>query len=113
MLSRDEHSEVITKIRDTIGEQNSALISDELLDLVANYDSIITEIGDKNKEVEDIKEEKEKIKQENEELLKVNGKLFQKVTTKIDDINDEIKDKKEDEEISIDEIIDEKGNFIE
>ena len=59
------------------------------------------------------KEEKDKIKQENEELLKVNGKLFQKVTTKIDDINEEIKDKKEDEEISIDEIIDEKGNFIE
>lgn len=110
MYSKDEQRQVIDNIKKTIGEQNSALIYDDLANLITNYDVTLDDINEKDEEIK-------KIKAENDELLKVNGKLFQKVTSKVDDKPDfNIDNNKNNVDkphtITLDEVFDEKGNFI-
>lgn len=109
MYSKDELKQVIDNIKKTIGEQNSALINDDLANLITNYDVTLDDINVKDDEIK-------KIKAENDELLKVNGKLFQKVTSKVDDKPDfNIDNNKNNDKphtITLDEVFDEKGNFI-
>ena len=105
MLSKEEFEQLINKIKEGLDETQSALISEDLLAIVSNYNNAVDSI-------EEMKTENEKLKSDKEELLKVNGKLFQKIGFEKDEEEPEAEGtKKEVEEIKIEDIIDEKGDL--
>ena len=104
MLSKEEFETLINKIKDGIDETTSALISEDLLAIVSNYNSVVDSI-------EEMKTENEKLKADKEELLKVNGKLFQKIGFEKTEEETTEEEKDEVEEIKIEDIIDEKGDL--
>lgn len=107
MLSIDELKTLIDKIKEGLDETASALISEDLLSIVSTYQLALDEIAKKSEELE-------KLVSDNEELLKVNGRLFQKIGFEEDikDDSEELKSEGEEEEITLDEVIDEKGELI-
>lgn len=107
MISIDELKVLIDKIKEGLDETQSALISEDLLSIVSNYQLAIDELAK-------VTEELDKIKADNEELLKVNGRLFQKIgfDEDIKDESAELGSENEEEEITLDEVIDEKGELI-
>lgn len=107
MLSIDELKTLIDKIKEGLDETASALISEDLLSIVSTYQLALDEIAKKSEELE-------KLVADNEELLKVNGRLFQKIGFEEDikDESEELSSEGEEEEITLDEVIDEKGELI-
>ena len=107
MLSKEEFEKLINNLRDKLDETTVALVSEEVLALLSNYNNGFDEY---TKSVE----EANKLKSEKEELLKVNGKLYQRIgfdeEKKDDKFNED--DSTEDEEIKIEDVIDEKGELI-
>ena len=104
MLSKEEFEQLINKIKEGLDETQSALISEDLLAIVSNYNNAVDSI-------EEMKTENEKLKSDKEELLKVNGKLFQKIGFEKEEEPEAEETKEEDEEIKIEDIIDEKGDL--
>lgn len=106
MLSIDELKVLIDKIKEGLDETQSALISEDLLSIISNYQLAIDELAKVNEELG-------KIKADNEELLKVNGRLFQKIGFE-EDIKDESAElpSETEEEVTVEEVIDEKGEII-
>lgn len=108
MLSKEDFEKLVNKIKDGLDETTSALISEDLLSVISNYNMAIDSI-------EETKTENEKLKADKDELLKVNGRLFQKIGFDKEDAEDDgKKEEKEDdkEEIKIEDVIDEKGEII-
>ena len=107
MLSIDELKVLIDKIKEGLDETASALISEDLLSIVSTYQLALDEIAKKSEELE-------KLVADNEELLKVNGRLFQKIGFEEDikDESEELKSENEEDEITLEEVIDEKGELI-
>lgn len=106
MLSKEEFEKLIDNLRSKLDETTVALVSEELLALLSNYNNGFDEY---EKSVEEV----EKLKSEKEELLKVNGKLYQRIGFDKEDEEkkeDNIEDNKE--EIKIEDVIDEKGDLI-
>lgn len=102
-----EELETLTNgMRERLGEENSALVSEDLLNVLSSYKASLEKIAE-------LTSENEKLKADKEELLKTNGKLFQKIGFEKEEEGEEIK---EDEEVSteeiIEELIDEKGEII-
>lgn len=106
MYSIDELKVLIDKIKEGLDETTSALISEDLLSIISNYQLALDKIAE-------VTEELNKVKVDNEELLKVNGRLFQKIGFE-EDIKDESAElpSEENEEITLEEVIDEKGDLI-
>lgn len=105
MLNKEEFEKLINKIKDGLDETTSALISEDLLAIVSNYNNAVDS-------VEEMKTENDKLKADKEELLKVNGKLFQKIGFEKDEEESRAEEAKEEvEEIKIEDIIDEKGDL--
>lgn len=105
MLNKEEFEALINSIKDRLDETTSALISEDLLSIVSNYTLALDEISKNVEEIETLKADKD-------ELLKVNGRLFQKVGFDKEEKEDAEPVESEEEEISIEEIIDEKGELI-
>lgn len=104
MLSKEEFEQLINKIKEGLDETQSALISEDLLAIVSNYNNAVDSI-------EEMKTENDKLKSDKEELLKVNGKLFQKIGFEKDEEEPSTEENEEVEEIKIEDIIDEKGDL--
>lgn len=106
MLSKEDFEKLVNKIKDGLDETTSALISEDLLNVISNYNMALDS-------VEETKTENEKLKADKDELLKVNGRLFQKIGFDKEESED-VKEEKEDdkEEIKIEDVIDEKGEII-
>ena len=104
MLKKEEYETLINKIKDNIDDTQGALISEDLLSVVSNYNSALDEIDKINKENETLKKDKD-------ELLKVNGKLFQKIGFEKEEEKPTLVEK-EQPEIKIESIINEKGELI-
>ena len=106
MLSKEEFEKLINTIKDGLDETASALISEDLLNVVANYNEAVDG-------TEEIKAENEKLKADKDELLKVNGRLFQKIGFEKEDEGEQTPEEKDDdvEEIKIEDVIDEKGEI--
>lgn len=106
-MSKDEFAKIIDALKEKLDETTNALVSEELLAILSAYN---TAVDDNETSVAEI----EKLKGEKEELLKVNGKLYQKIGFDKEDESDPepTEDEEEKEEISIDDVIDEKGDLI-
>lgn len=107
MLNIDELKVLVEKIKEGLDETTSALISEDLLNIVSNYQLALDKIAE-------ITEEVDKLKVDNEELLKVNGRLFQKIgfDEDIKDESAELPSEEKEEEITVEDVIDEKGELI-
>ena len=107
MLNIDELKVLVEKIKEGLDETASALISEDLLNIVSNYQLALDKIAE-------ITEEVDKLKTDNEELLKVNGRLFQKIgfDEDIKDESAELPSEEKEEEITVEDVIDEKGELI-
>ena len=106
MLSKEEFEKLVNNLRDKLDETTTALLSEELLALLSNYNNGFDEY---EKSIEEV----EKLKGEKEELLKVNGKLYQRIGfDKEETIEENKDDTKDEEEIKIEDVIDEKGELI-
>ena len=104
MLKKEEYETLINKIKDNIDDTQGALISEDLLSVVSNYNSALDEIDKINKENETLKKDKD-------ELLKVNGKLFQKIGFEKEEEKPTLP-QEEQPEIKIEDIINDKGELI-
>ena len=106
MYSIDELKVLIDKIKEGLDETQSALISEDLLSIISNYQLALDKIAE-------VEEKIESLTKDNEELLKVNGRLFQKIGFE-EDIKDESAElpSEENEEITVEDVIDEKGEII-
>ena len=104
MLKKEEYETLINKIKGNIDDTQGALISEDLLSVVSNYNSALDEIDKINKENETLKKDKD-------ELLKVNGKLFQKIGFEKEEENLTLP-LEEQAEIKIEDIINDKGELI-
>lgn len=106
MLTKEEFEKIITNTRDKLDEKSQALISEDMLGIMGNVNSLLTTLNDKDQELE-------KIKKENDELLKVNGRLFQKIGFEKEEKTETLPFKEEVvEKIGIDNLINEKGDLI-
>jgi negative regulator of genetic competence, sporulation and motility len=103
-MSKEELETLVNKIKDGLDETASALVSEDLLAIVSNYNLLVDSIAEKDVELAKLKEEKE-------ELLKVNGRLFQKIGFDKEEAEEETAEDKAEEEIKIEDIIDEKGDL--
>lgn len=104
MISREEFENLVNGLKSKVDETTGALISEDLLQIIANYTLAIDEINKLNESVT-------KLNGEKEQLLMVNGKLYQQIG--FDDKSDANNEKgNESEEISIDDIISEEGELI-
>lgn len=103
-MTKEQHNAIIENIKATAGEQSGALIADDLVTLMNDYSVILLQ-------TEDLTNQVNLLTQEKSDLITANGKLFQKVGfEKAEELPD---DKKSEEEIiSVDDIINEKGEMI-
>lgn len=106
MMSYEELETLVNEIKGKLDETTGALISEDLLNIISNYKLGIDEVSRLSEEVETLKSEKD-------ELLKVNGRLFQKVgfdkeeVEKEEETSDDVS-----EELTVEDVIDEKGEII-
>lgn len=106
MMSYEELETLVNEIKDKLDETTGALISEDLLNIVSNYKLGIDEVSRLAEEVETLKTEKD-------ELLKVNGRLFQKVGfDKEEEEKEEETSEDGSEELTVEDVIDEKGELI-
>lgn len=104
MISREEFENLVNGLKSKVDETTGALLSEDLLQIIANYTLAIDEINKLNESVT-------KLNGEKEQLLMVNGKLYQQIG--FDDKSDTNETGNEsEEEISIDDIINEEGELI-
>ena len=104
-MDKDGFNGLISKIRTSIGDEASALNSEDFLGVISAYNNLYDEREQRDEEIN-------KLKATNDELLKTNGKLFMQIGFN-DPQPSSVEDRlpKEERKLSIDEIIDEKGGF--
>lgn len=106
MLTKEEFESLISSIKEKLDETTQALVSEDLLGVLSSYSNAVDEIAS-------LGEKLTKLEGDNAELLKVNGKLFQKIGFENEEQEEVLpEDEVKEEEISIEEIIDEKGELI-
>lgn len=105
MISKEDFENLINALREKLDETTSALVSEEVLAILADYNNGFDEYQNALDEVN-------KLKNEKEELLKVNGKLYQKIGFDKEEKKEEDEADSTDEKIEVEDVIDEKGDII-
>ena len=106
MLTKEDFEKIITDTRDKLDEKSQALVSEDMLGIMGNYNSLLTTLNDREEELK-------KLKSENDEILKVNGRLFQKIGFEKEEKKELMPIKEEVvEKIGINNLINEKGEMI-
>lgn len=106
MLTKEEFESLISSIKEKLDETTQALVSEDLLGVLSSYSNAVDEIANLGEKIT-------KLEGDNAELLKVNGKLFQKIGFENEEEQEVLpEDEVKEEEISIEEIVDEKGELI-
>ena len=104
MLSYEELETLINSIKEKLDETTSALVSEDLLNIISNYKLGIDKIAELSNNIE-------KLQKDKDELLKVNGRLFQKVGFD-KEVEEEKIEEPATEELKVEDVIDEKGELI-
>ena len=105
----EKFNETINHIKEKVGEENSALISDELISLMTEHKSLTEQNNEQAEQITTLKAEKD-------DLVNANAKLFRRIgfedeqkTTFAQDNNQQNEEVKE---IQIGDIINDKGDII-
>ena len=94
MISKEDFENLVNALREKLDETTSALVSEEVLAILADYNNGFDEYQNALDEVN-------KLKNEKEELLKVNGKLYQKIGFDKEEKEDDKNEDDNKEEIKI------------
>lgn len=105
MLNYEDFETLVNSIRDSLDDVSKANASENFITVLSNYKMALEDINSKLEEIN-------KLTGEKEELLLVNGKLYQKVGMDLVEDDKKEDDNTNDDVVSIEEIIDEKGDFI-
>lgn len=106
MLTKEDFEKMINDTRDKLDKQSQAIISEDMLGIMGNYNSLLTTLNDRDQELE-------KLRNENDELLKVNGRLFQKIGFDKKEEKESLPlENKVEEKIGLENLINEKGELI-
>ena len=106
----DKFNETINHIKEKVGEENSALISDELISLMTEHKSLTEQNESSAKQIETLKSEKD-------DLVNANAKLFRRLgfedeqETTFNRAN-QTEQSQEVEEIKIGDIINNNGDIL-
>ena len=101
---KNEELEVITNsIKETLGEESTALIADSLGLLMSENTRVYNSIVAKDKEIDQLKEK-------NDRLVNANANLLQRVPIATPEPKKEVV-KEEKKKLSLRDCFDEKGNF--
>lgn len=105
-MDKEQFQKLMDKIKTSLGAENTAIVSNELAQVMSIYPASLDEVQKLKNEIEELKKEKEN-------LITVNGQLLQRVgfDSKQNDSDEVITEKAEDV-ISFDDVIDEKGDLI-
>lgn len=105
----DKFNETINHIKEKVGEENSALISDELINLMTEHKALTEQSNEQAEQINTLKSEKD-------DLVNANAKLFRRLGFEDEEQTHFIQNPTEQEtevkEISIGDIINEKGDII-
>ena len=110
-MNESQLDELFNNVKEKIGEENYALISDDVLNIRSG---LITQINDSKVKDDKISE----LEKKREELLIANGNLYQKI--QFDQNQNQTNNnsflnnlqQKEEQKIELSDFIDEKGGFI-
>lgn len=102
-MKEEDIKQITDSIKEKLGEENSALIADDLGLLLTKNIEVQKELVDKENTINDYKDK-------NEKLVLANGKLLQSVPMGIDN-NPKIDDLSSSEPFNFKSLFDEKGNF--
>ena len=106
MLTKEDFENLINETRDKLDDKSKALVSEDMLGIMGNYNSLLTTLNDRDQELE-------KLRSENDELLKVNGRLFQKIGFDKKEEKETLPlENKVEEKIGLENLINEKGELI-
>ena len=102
---KNEELEVITNsIKETLGEESTALIADSLGLLMSENTRVYNSIVAKDKEIDQLKEK-------NDRLVNANANLLQRVPIAETDSKKEPVKEESKKRLSLEDCFDEKGNF--
>lgn len=96
--------DITNSIKEKLGEENIALISDDLGDLLSENSNTISTINDLNKKVSDMQEK-------NEMLVKANSRLLSQIPMEVEDTKEQKEEKETPKIFSIKDVFDERGHF--
>lgn len=103
-MNKEEFETLINSVKEKVNETDSALISEDLLGIVGNYYSALDKI-------DEVQAKNEKLEKDNKDLIMANGRLFQKIGFQTEAKSFDVQEQDEDEEIRLEDIIDEKGEY--
>lgn len=103
-MDDDKILELTGKIENTLGKENSAMISDTIGEILTGNTANMKAIADRDAEIKSLKEK-------NEKLVAANGALLQRVPMGFDNPSPKKEVKEEPKEISLKDAFDSKGNF--
>lgn len=102
-MNQEEFTNVTNSLKEKLGTENTALISDELASIINNSNSMYQTIEEQNNTIN-------KVRQEKEDLINTNGKLLQQIPVGFEKENKEDK-KEEKKNVSFKDFFDENGKF--
>ena len=103
-----DFEQMINAMRDKLDDATKGKVSEDLIAILGEYRS-------QKQNLEDAQTSNKKLKADNEELLKTNGRLFQQIGFNKSDkatFNGEEEPTKKEPTLTIEDIIDSKGNII-
>ena len=105
MLTKEDFEQLISSMKEKLDETMQALLSEDLLGVLASYNNALDKIAELDEKVV-------KLEGDKEELLKVNGSLFQKIGFDKEEEKVEMENVDDGEKLEIEDVIDEKGELI-
>lgn len=103
-MKEEDIKQITNSIKEKLGEENSALIADDLGLLLTKNIEVQKELVDKENTINDYKDK-------NEKLVLANGKLLQSVPMGIDNNSKTDDSSSSSEPFNFKSLFDEKGNF--
>ena len=109
VLYMDKFNETINHIKEKVGEENSALISDELISLMTEHKALTEQNTEQTEQINTLKSEKD-------DLVNANAKLFRRLGFEDEQqttfVQNTTVQQPEVKEIELGDIINEKGDII-
>lgn len=97
--------ELTAKIEETLGKENSAMISDTLGEIITGNSENMKAIADRDSKIKSLQDR-------NEKLVSANGALLQKIPMERSIDKEESSKKEAPKKINLKDAFDAKGNFI-
>lgn len=101
-MNQEEFNNLTNSLKEKLGDENTALISDELASIINNSNSMYQTIRNNEDTIT-------KIKKEKEDLISTNGKLLQQIPVGFE--KEEKEEKEEKKNVSFKDFFDENGKF--